>query len=100
MSRVVLKGPEQHSGAFQSHSNTARMTDDTPSRVMVSTACDVRDGVPPDPQRQRPKGRLPTSRLHQITADAGIFIRLDLIRFVCSTVALYPECLILQCQSK
>jgi len=47
----------------------ARMPDNVPAKAVLRMACDVRDGVPPFPNWRRPRGRPPTTWLHQICSD-------------------------------
>ena len=50
----------------------ARMPDNVPAKAVMRMACDVRDGVPPFPNWRRPRGRPPTTWLHQICSDCGV----------------------------
>ena len=42
------------------------------AKAVLRMACDVRDGVPPFPNWCRPRGRPPTTWLHQICSDCGL----------------------------
>ena len=53
--------------------HVARMPDNVPTKAVLRMACDVRDGVPPFPNWRRPRGRPPTTWLHQIcSSDCGL----------------------------
>ena len=43
-----------------------------PAKAVLRMACDVRDRVPPFPNWRRPRGRPPTTWLHEICSDCGL----------------------------
>lgn len=52
--------------------HVARLPSTVPASSILSVSCSARDGYPPGPDWQRPRGRPPTTWVHHICADADL----------------------------